>query len=147
MPAAPRKPVKKAAAPRRRNPAKGPVEGLPLSNVRVGDDPDWPTPPDGTRTTPSVGTVYVDVKPRYPEGGLVDPATPLDPKRPVERKVKFSAAAAYLATAAGLGVLQAVQGNVNLVSGLPDAVEPLVLALVPGLITFCTGYQTKHKGA
>lgn len=62
----------------------------------------------------------------------------------VERKVTFATAAAYLTSTGLLGVLAAVQDNARLLSWLPDSLSPLVLALVPGLITFGAGWQAEH---
>ncbi|MEU7093040.1 holin [Kitasatospora aureofaciens] len=64
---------------------------------------------------------------------------------PVEKKVKASAAAAYVASAGLLGSLAAVQDNVRLLSWMPDSVAPFVLALVPTAITAVSGWLAKHS--
>ncbi|GAA2098629.1 hypothetical protein GCM10009801_69810 [Streptomyces albiaxialis] len=63
---------------------------------------------------------------------------------PVERKVTASSVAAFVASAGLLAVLTAVQENNGLVGGLPDAVEPVVLALVPTAVTFVSGWMARH---
>ncbi|MFG3258664.1 holin [Streptomyces sp. NPDC048172] len=70
----------------------------------------------------------------------------MDVKRsaPVEKKVTASSVAAFLASVGLLAVLTAIQDNNGLVSGLPDALEPLILALVPTAITFVSGWMAKH---
>jgi hypothetical protein len=71
--------------------------------------------------------------------------TPSAPARAsVERKVKWSAAAAYVTSAAGVAVLQLVQADESLVAPLPDLVEAPLLALVPALLTFAAGYRARH---
>ena len=52
--------------------------------------------------------------------------------------------AAYVASSGLLGVLAAVEDNARLLEPLPDAVSPLVLALVPGLVTLAAGWKAKH---
>jgi hypothetical protein len=63
---------------------------------------------------------------------------------PVETKVKASTAASYLATVAGLAVLEAVNGSPLLLSPLPDWIEPVILGLVPAVLTFLSGWLSKH---
>ncbi|EGJ77683.1 putative holin [Streptomyces sp. Tu6071] len=63
---------------------------------------------------------------------------------PVETKVKFATVAAYLASTGLLAVLTAVQDHAGLVAGLPDALEPFVLALVPTAITGVAGWAARH---
>ncbi|WP_433341761.1 holin [Streptomyces sp. CA-253872] len=63
---------------------------------------------------------------------------------PVERKVTAASAAAYLGSTGLLAVLAAVQGDARLVAGLPDWAAPFVLAIVPTLITFASGWQAAH---
>lgn len=62
----------------------------------------------------------------------------------VERKVKFGAAAAYLAGVAGVAVLQTVAGDTQLIAGLPDAVEVIVVPLLPAFASLAAGYQARH---
>jgi hypothetical protein len=63
---------------------------------------------------------------------------------PVETKVTAASVAAYLASTGLLATLTAVQDNAGLVSGLPDAVEPFLLALIPTAITFVGGWAARH---
>jgi hypothetical protein len=63
---------------------------------------------------------------------------------PVEKKVTAATLAAYLASTGLLAILTAIQDNAGLVAGLPDALEPFVLALVPTAITFVGGWAAKH---
>lgn len=62
----------------------------------------------------------------------------------IERKVKWSTAGAYLASSGLLGVLGAVQDNARILSPLPDSISPLVLALVPALVTLAAGWKADH---
>ncbi|MFE5630597.1 holin [Streptomyces sp. NPDC056543] len=62
----------------------------------------------------------------------------------VETKVKVASAAAFLASSGLLAILAAVQDNARLLSWMPDAVAPFVLALVPTAITFVSGWAAKH---
>lgn len=63
---------------------------------------------------------------------------------PVEKKVTAASVAAYLGSTGLLAVLTAVQDNAGLVSGLPDGIEPFVLALIPTALTFVGGWAAKH---
>lgn len=63
---------------------------------------------------------------------------------PVERKVTAASAAAYLGSTGLLGILAAVQDNARLLEWMPDTLSPLVLAVVPTLITFAAGWRAKH---
>ncbi|MHC3392102.1 holin [Streptomyces lavendulocolor] len=63
---------------------------------------------------------------------------------PVEKKVTAASVAAYLASTGLLAILTAIQDNAGLVGGLPDSVEPFLLALVPTAITFVAGWAAKH---
>ena len=65
-------------------------------------------------------------------------------RAPVERKVKFASAAAYLAGVAGVAVLQALAGDTQLLTGLPDAVEVLVVPLLPAAAAFAAGWRARH---
>jgi hypothetical protein len=65
-------------------------------------------------------------------------------RHPVEAKVKWSTAMAYLGSSGLLGVLAAVQDNQRVLEPLPDSISPLVLSLVPGLFAFVAGYRTQH---
>ncbi|MET9462959.1 holin [Streptomyces canus] len=64
--------------------------------------------------------------------------------RPIESKVKWATAAAYLTSSGLLGVLAAVQDNARVLEPLPDSISPLVLALVPGLLTYAAGWKASH---
>lgn len=63
---------------------------------------------------------------------------------PVEKKVSVASIAAYLASTGLLAVLTAVQNDAGLVSGLPDGIEPFLLALIPTAITFVAGWAARH---
>lgn len=63
---------------------------------------------------------------------------------PIETKVKASTVAAYLGSTGLLAVLTAVQDHAGLVAGLPDPVEPFLLALIPTAITAVSGWAAKH---
>lgn len=61
----------------------------------------------------------------------------------VERKVTWSAVWTYLASLAGLAVLNGVS-DTNLIAGLPDVVEVLVAPILPAAIGLVAGYVTSH---
>lgn len=63
---------------------------------------------------------------------------------PIETKVKSASIAAYLGSTGLLAVLTAIQDNAGLLAGLPDPVEPFLLALVPTAITAVAGWAAKH---
>lgn len=63
---------------------------------------------------------------------------------PIEKKVKLSSVATYLASVAGLAVLGAVTDDPSLISGMPDALEPFVLALVPAATAAIAGWAAPH---
>ncbi|MYR93110.1 MULTISPECIES: holin [unclassified Streptomyces] len=63
---------------------------------------------------------------------------------PIERKVKASSIVTYLASLAGLAVLGAVTDDPSLISGMPDALEPFVLALVPAAAAAIAGWAAPH---
>lgn len=63
---------------------------------------------------------------------------------PVEKKVTAASVAAYLGSTGLLAALAAIQDNSGLVGGLPDAMEPFVLALIPTAITFVSGWAARH---
>jgi hypothetical protein len=63
---------------------------------------------------------------------------------PVEKKVKASSALAYLASLAGLAILGAVSDDPSLISGMPDALEPFILALVPAAASAVAGWAAPH---
>ena len=63
---------------------------------------------------------------------------------PIETKVKASSALAYLASLAGLAVLGAVTDDPSLISSMPDALEPFVLALIPAAAAAVAGWAAPH---
>lgn len=65
-------------------------------------------------------------------------------RKPMEKKVKASSAAAYLIGLAGLAILGAVTDDPGLVDPLPDVLEPFVLALVPAAGAAVAGWMAPH---
>lgn len=63
---------------------------------------------------------------------------------PIEKKVSAASIAAYLASTGLLAILTAIQDNSGLLAGLPDAVEPFLLALIPTAVTFVAGWAARH---
>ncbi|MFI2367313.1 holin [Streptomyces sp. NPDC018833] len=63
---------------------------------------------------------------------------------PVEKKVTYASAGAYLGSAGLLAILTAIQGDAGLVAPLPDPLEPFALGLIPAAITFVGGWYAKH---
>ncbi|MFD4314972.1 holin [Streptomyces sp. NPDC058548] len=63
---------------------------------------------------------------------------------PVEKKVTWASAAAYLGSTGVLAVLAGVQDNARLLDPLPDTLAPFVLALIPTTVTFVSGWAAKH---
>lgn len=53
------------------------------------------------------------------------------PSAPIESKVKASSALTYLLSLAGLAILGGVTDDPSLIGGMPDALEPFVLAMLP----------------
>ncbi|MFJ8146055.1 holin [Streptomyces sp. NPDC096048] len=66
------------------------------------------------------------------------------PSAPIEKKVKASSALAYLASLAGLAILGGVTDDPSLISGMPDVLEPFVLALVPAAGSWIAGWAAPH---
>lgn len=64
----------------------------------------------------------------------------------IESKVVASTGVA-LAASIGVAILNGVAANSQLLGGLPPAVQALVLALVPPLLTFVAGYQVPSNRA
>ncbi|MEV6154903.1 hypothetical protein AB0L53_31640 [Nonomuraea sp. NPDC052129] len=64
--------------------------------------------------------------------------------KPVERKVTAAAAGSYLGLLATLTVLQTVSADLDLIAWLPDWLESMAIPLLPGLITWVSGYKAKH---
>lgn len=63
---------------------------------------------------------------------------------PVEGKVKWSTAGAYVASAAGLFVAELVADQPVLVTPMPDWLEPIVLSLLPAAVAFLAGLKARH---
>lgn len=63
---------------------------------------------------------------------------------PVENKVKWSTAAAYIGSAAGMYVLELIAGEPIIITPLPDVLEPIVLAMIPGVLALLAGLRAKH---
>ncbi|WP_381797314.1 holin [Streptomyces niveus] len=63
---------------------------------------------------------------------------------PVETKVKFATAAAYVSSTGLVAALTAIQDDARLVAWMPDGITPFVLALVPAAITAVAGWKAKH---
>ncbi|MDX2538573.1 holin [Streptomyces scabiei] len=63
---------------------------------------------------------------------------------PIETKVKVSSVFTYLASVAGLAILGAVTGDPSLISGMPDVLEPFVLALIPAATAAISGWAAPH---
>ncbi|MEU8319623.1 hypothetical protein AB0C33_14720 [Nonomuraea sp. NPDC048881] len=69
---------------------------------------------------------------------------PVSYGKPVERKVTAATAGSYLGILAVLTVLQTVNADLDLIAWLPDWLESLAVPLLPGLITYASGYVTRH---
>lgn len=65
-------------------------------------------------------------------------------KPKVEWKVKAASLGTYLATVAGLAVLQALDADHSLIAFLPDPIEAISLPLIPTGIAWLAGYKAKH---
>lgn len=73
---------------------------------------------------------------------MVDPAP--NPT-PVARKVRFITLVTYIGFAAVLAVTQAITNNTDaILSFLPPWAAVFVAPLVPAIIAFITGWETKH---
>jgi hypothetical protein len=66
------------------------------------------------------------------------------PSAPIEKKVKVSSVVTYLVSLAGLAILGAVTDDSSLISSMPDALEPFVLALVPAAASWIAGWAAPH---
>ncbi|MEW2421331.1 holin [Streptomyces nigra] len=66
------------------------------------------------------------------------------PSAPIETKVKLGTALAYLVSVAGLAIVGAVTNDPSLISGMPDALEPFVLALLPAAGAAIGGWAAPH---
>ncbi|WP_440063759.1 hypothetical protein [Streptosporangium sp. OZ121] len=69
---------------------------------------------------------------------------PVTESVPIERKVTAASAGSYLSLLAGLTVLQAVQADLDLIAWLPDALETLLIPLLPGLASYLAGFKARH---
>ncbi|MGW2209900.1 holin [Streptomyces sp. NPDC001781] len=63
---------------------------------------------------------------------------------PIEKKVKASTALTYLISVAALAILGAVTNDPSLISSMPDALEPFVLALIPAAGSAVAGWAAPH---
>lgn len=63
---------------------------------------------------------------------------------PIENKVKWSTAGAYIGFTVGMYALELVAGDPVLVTPLPDALEPLAIGVIPALVAFLAGLRAKH---
>lgn len=61
-----------------------------------------------------------------------------------ERKVGWASVGSYVGLSALLYVIELIGKDPVVVTPLPDAVEPLVLALVPAVASLVLGYLAKH---
>ena len=63
---------------------------------------------------------------------------------PVELKVKVAAAATYVGVTTLLYILIILSSDVELLSPLPDAIEPLFISAIPAAVTYLAAWQAKH---
>lgn len=68
----------------------------------------------------------------------------LPAKKPVELKVKVAAIATYLGVGALLGIAQAFSDDPVLQGSLPTWLTPLLVPLLPGVITYLAAYRAAH---
>lgn len=66
------------------------------------------------------------------------------PTAPIEKKVKASTALSYLASLAALAILGGVSNDPSIISGMPDALEPFVLSLIPAAASWIAGWAAPH---
>jgi hypothetical protein len=66
------------------------------------------------------------------------------PSAPIESKVKASSVVVYLVSLAGLAILNAISGDPSLISGMPDALEPFVVSLLPAAAAAIAGWAAPH---
>ncbi|MFI8294428.1 holin [Streptomyces nigra] len=66
------------------------------------------------------------------------------PSAPIEKKVKLGTALAYLVSVAGLAIVGAVTNDPSLISGMPDALEPFVLGMLPAAGAAIGGWAAPH---
>lgn len=65
-------------------------------------------------------------------------------KKPIEKKLTWGAIGTYLGGLALLAFLNLIQGDASLISGLPDALEAILLPLVPTLVQMVAAYNASH---
>ncbi len=73
-----------------------------------------------------------------------EPAPAPAPAPKVEKKVKWATAGSFLGFSVLMYALELVRDQPVLVTPLPDVLEPLVLALVPTLVTMAAGWRAPH---
>lgn len=61
-----------------------------------------------------------------------------------EAKVKAAAIGSYLGSLGLLAIVEELNGNQELLSFLPVWVEVPLVALLPSLVTFLTGWKAEH---
>ncbi|MDX2946824.1 holin [Streptomyces caniscabiei] len=66
------------------------------------------------------------------------------PSAPIEKKVKVATALTYLVGVAGLAVVGAVTDDPSIISSMPDALEPFVLAMLPAAAAAIGGWAAPH---
>lgn len=66
------------------------------------------------------------------------------PSAPIEKKVKLATALTYLVGVAGLAIVGAVTDDPSLISSMPDALEPFVLAMLPAAAAAIGGWIAPH---
>ncbi|MFD3574782.1 holin [Streptomyces sp. NPDC058644] len=66
------------------------------------------------------------------------------PSDPIETKVKASSVATYLVSLAALAILGGVTDDPSLISGMPDVLEPFILALIPAATNAVAGWAAPH---
>jgi len=75
-------------------------------------------------------------------------ATPTDnagTKYPIEKKVSAASLLGYVGSAVLFYVITGVSNDPEVLTPIPDAIEPLVLALIPGLLSLAGGFFAKHQ--
>ncbi|MFD5111426.1 holin [Streptomyces sp. NPDC058391] len=66
------------------------------------------------------------------------------PAAPIESKVKAASVVVYLVSLAGLAILNAISSDPSLISGMPDALEPFVVSLLPASAAAIAGWAAPH---
>lgn len=62
----------------------------------------------------------------------------------IETKVSAATAGTYIASTSVLAGLAAIQDNARLLDWMPDSLSPFVIAIVPTLIAFVSGWAARH---